>query len=150
MIGALAMLLGVAVIAGWLVLYRDWRRSVNWPRVEATVRHVSVDAAKGSLPEKLTFDLDGFAPRIRYSYTVDEQTYAGQRLSAVREPFFAGKSEADAFAARFPEGGRFPLYVDPANPRTAFAERRLNWPDLAPLGAAIVLTLYGAVVIVPT
>ena len=150
MLGALAMLLGVAVIAGWLVLYRDWRRSIDWPRVEATVRHVSVEETKGSLPDKLKFDLNGFTPRIRYSYSVEGQTYAGQRLSAVREPFFAEREDAEAFAARFPQSGRFQLYVDPENPRTAFAERRLTWPDLAPLGAAGVLTIYGAIAIVPS
>jgi hypothetical protein len=139
------LLLGLVAITGWLILLQDWRASATWEKVPATVKAVKVNEGKGSIPEKLQFQKQGYHVTMSYIYDIDGQRYVGKRFGALRQPFFLTQEEVNTFKHRFPLGGSFPVRVNLAQPTQALVERRLTWFDLMPGGIGIAMVLLGMV-----
>jgi hypothetical protein len=144
MLSFFALLTGIIVLAGWMVLLKDWRRSASWTRQSASVKAVHIEEATQSIPERLKFNVEGYKVRVVYIYKIGPQRYVGQRFSATQEPFFETRNEAEAFAERFPIDGIFPILVDMENPENAVVQRKLETADLIPGIAGLALVLLGA------
>lgn len=147
MLAVFALLCGMLLLIGWLVLIRDWWESVRWPHVEGTVRGTLVEPAIQSHPFKPWQELSGYRPVVRYAYTVAEQTYVGSRYSATREPFFENEEQAQRFTERFPIGGRLQVRVNPLDAKSALLVRQLSLADAMPGYLAMGCLLVGALTI---
>ncbi|MCB1507983.1 MAG: DUF3592 domain-containing protein [Hyphomicrobiaceae bacterium] len=144
MLSAFALFAGVAIIGGWLVLTKDWRDSARFSAKPAFIRKTRIEAGRGSLPERMRFDVEGYYFRIAYAYQVEGQTYLGKRFSAMREPFFLSEADAEAFAALYPEESAITIRVDPENPARTLVERQLIFADKLPLYAGLAALALGA------
>ncbi|MFK7793682.1 MAG: DUF3592 domain-containing protein [Devosiaceae bacterium] len=140
MLGAFALFCGIIILAAWLFMIRDWLTSMRWSQVPGTVRGSVVEPIKRTDPYRPWVTQDGFRAVLRYAYSVEDQTYLGNRYSATREPFFANQADANRFLKRFPLGGRLSVRVNPDDAKQSLLVRELTAPDAMPgyLGMACV------------
>jgi hypothetical protein len=125
--GFLALvLIGVVVVA---MLYAQQMRMVNqdielaqttlsWPRADgvvtaSAVRSVRIHQGKGTVP--------GFKNEIRYQYFVNGQTFNGRVIHLGYRPT-RDRAEAEALAAKYPEGAAVRPAYDPHLPRRSVLE----------------------------
>ena len=123
-------ILGPAILVGGLIgwgaallEYRTSLRSAAWPSVTGVVRASEVETSiqrRSSGPNRTSYLFS-----LRYEYTVDSQTYEGDRIR------FGGYGDgtrefADAAVARFPVGAEVTVYYDPDDPGEAVLERGAN------------------------
>ncbi|MEM1288784.1 MAG: DUF3592 domain-containing protein [Pseudomonadota bacterium] len=129
MVAGFALLCGFSLLAAWGVQVRDWITSSNWQTTRGTIRGSLVEEAER---RDILGAVNGFRPIIRYAYQVDGQTYVSARFSAVREPFFDSKQEAEAFVEKFPVGNHVRVRVNPKRPRQSVLERKITAGDALP------------------
>lgn len=111
---ATAVTLGVAVLLGRTLLLA--RRARSWPLVDAVITRSELEVDEG-------YDL-----RVEYRYTIGPHTYTGDRVRFGGLPGMLRKRNADALAARYPQGGRIAVRVDPASPGRAVIELGVGSP----------------------
>lgn len=117
-LGAGALLLGLACVI-WIVLSK--RRSYgtpNWPRVVGRILDVSVATLARETPAGM---VTTFTPMVRYEYAVEGEIYVGQRVHVHRNETLTTprRSEADRLVARYGVNDPVDVFYNPAVPQQA-------------------------------
>ena len=89
----------------------------SWPATTGTVLMSSVQS-------KRTGNSTSFYPAVVYQYTVNGQSYQGQRIKA-GEQFLNIRiiGDAEATVRRYPSGAQVTVYYNPASPAESALER---------------------------
>ncbi|SEQ49693.1 Protein of unknown function [Faunimonas pinastri] len=135
-------LAGLGFLGLWLFRSRPNGHTARWPSVPATV--LASIARPAPRPEVATPDdagtedeaADRFVPSVHYRYSVDGESFYGDRLRA-GEGDAAPIEDVRRVLARYPEGGMLEIRYDPKAP----AESTLDVPEPrspAPLMAAVI------------
>lgn len=90
------------------------RATSAWPATEATILSGDLDRTARIEPRGVTSS--DYTPRIRYSYSVGDHTYVGERVSFVQ---LTSEHAARSVLERFSAGARVPVYYDPHHPAEA-------------------------------
>lgn len=125
---------GAAVLALGIRIIRLDRAIARWPRVPATVVKTTYTVAEGtSRVDGADIASTAFAPAIQYRYTVQGKTHTGTKYTRSFIPTSADKVKQ--ILDRYPEGARVDVFVDPADPSSAYLEAHTS------AGAVILLVL---------
>lgn len=91
------------------------KQAANWPTVPGTVVSSQVQTVRG------TESGVSYEPHVVYTYTVDGQTYTGDKLnfSAWRS---TGKAEPQKKVDAYPVGAEVSVHYNPKKPREAVLE----------------------------
>lgn len=65
-----------------------------------------------------------YSPRLKYTYTVQGQTYTGSQITFGFQKSYNSESSAAAVLQRYPVGGQVMVIYDPHNPAEAALERK--------------------------
>lgn len=111
---------GVFVLISAAISRSRANASLNWSGTQGTVTESYVH-------KKESYDSDqgsttSYIPRVKYSYTVNQQSFEGDRIH-----FGVGKSSrkaAEEVVNRYPAGSTLMVYYDPQKPQQAVLERR--------------------------
>lgn len=119
--------LGVGLLGAGVLTRAMGRRCARWPSTDGLVLESRIDATSGARHR----------PVLRYTYTVEGETFESRRIS------YAGYSsdpgELSALIAPWPQGQRATVYYDPTFPGRAVLERRMpaGWQRLVGLGLGL-------------
>ncbi|MGD8558943.1 MAG: DUF3592 domain-containing protein [Gammaproteobacteria bacterium] len=135
------IILGLFVLAGLLATLWGWwiirnaRKTQHWPAVEGVIEESGVDQQE-------------LLPRIRYRYTVEQQTY--NQLMKFSGDITPTQEFAAHYAEKFPVGRQVQVYYKPGQPDIATLEPGAGKGDwlvlaigLAMLGFGILFLLMG-------
>jgi hypothetical protein len=117
------LLLLVALGFGWSGLQdlRTARASAGWAAADGRIVVTTFDQNVG---RRRRSSSTTYYVTINYTYTVDGQTYSGDRYSVVSSSFVSSNAEAtQEVLRRYPEGAAVTVYYDPARPGAAVLER---------------------------
>lgn len=112
------------------------RRSLTWPRVDATV--------VGSLVVKQG---NTRSPRLAFDYEVAGQKHVGQRLWVGPRSLSVSGNWADRVTSRYPVGAMVKVAVDPTDAAYSVLEpgmQALHWLLLAAAAAFVVTGLFAS------
>jgi hypothetical protein len=115
-----------------------WRRAIGTV-VESSIARDTDNNADGR--SKTNYEL-----RVRYSYSVDGQTFTGDRQGFFgRTTRHLTQSEAEAYLQRIAPGGAIEVWYDPAKPAESVQDRAIPAMWWIVLALGLVFTLGGAV-----
>jgi hypothetical protein len=133
-----AAVLGLAATVMLAVFVRQWReaREVrSWPSVSGRVTLSTVEVYDDGVRRErngIRYVVNRYMPVIEYVYEVGGTRYVSRSIhrNTVRG---GGERQAQALAARYPEGAAIEVRYDPRDPQSAVLEQGLgsNWSILA-------------------
>lgn len=113
-------MVGVAVVIGGVAAFFIWMGAAErdralaaqaWPTVPGTITESRVAESRGAKGRRESSAI------VRYTYAVDGTSYEGNRLS-----FIVATDSAASRVARFRQGDRVEVHVNPNDPTTAVLE----------------------------
>lgn len=122
---ACTVILPILVLGGiGFFLYRRNQQSNAYRQSAQTWPSTSGTVLMSTVQSKRTGRSRSTYPVVVYQYTVNRQSYQGQRIKA-GEQFFNIRvaGQAQATAARYPAGTAVTVYYNPANPAESALER---------------------------
>jgi hypothetical protein len=110
--------------------------AMNWEPVEGEIletriqMHSSIsDTGAGNQEYRRQY-----SPLVQYQWTVNGDTYTGDRYRLGESmPLHKTSAEARQAAKAFPRGGKITVYFDPGAPSSAVLERSVSWAVFVPL-----------------
>ena len=136
--GSLLVFVGALVFLGYMArVYSQAEAVRQWPTAQGEILKTWVSVRSDS-------EDDEYVPEVRYRYTVEGQTYTGDRLRAA--PVSAGsRNGAERMLAAYPQGAVVRVYYNPQNPAESVLEpgvARSFWFFLAGGVAWVFVGLY--------
>lgn len=126
-IGAMMVLVGVALLVYSVVVLVRAYRSRRWPVVEAEIVETYVKYRSG---RRATYE-----PIIRYRYTRNGRAYEGDRILFCALTLTSSEEEAERFLGCLTDGAAIPVHVSPTNPSLSVIEPGVyiawSWPAIA-------------------
>jgi uncharacterized protein DUF3592 len=116
-------LVGIGLLAWWLVSRRRVAASQAWPAAQGQI-------AAASLHSYTRSDSDGndttyYEPKIEYAYTVGGQPLTGKRV-AFGAAASTSRARAEQIVSRYAPGAAVAIYYNPERPQEAVLERSVS------------------------
>ena len=111
-INVLVIGVAISILATWVD--HAARRAESWPVTEGMILNSGVKAERGKHRR--------YAPKIIVSYEVQGVPYRGNRIGVALLKRFGNRSQAERYAAKYPEGKRVTVHYNPQKPDRYYIE----------------------------
>lgn len=113
------------------------RASASWPRTTGTITALNIAEVERSINDS---EYIVYRPEVTYTYTVADQTFAGQRLG-FGDQTKSGRDAAEKLLAPYQLRGPAQVFYDPADPQSSTLSTKAS----GTLSAQIMGVLFTAV-----
>jgi hypothetical protein len=96
--------------------------SQGWPSVPGEI--VEARISRNSHEDSDGDTSYSYSPRLKYTYTVQNQTYTGSQITFGFQKTHASELAAAAALQRYPVGAKVNVFYNPQNPKDAALERK--------------------------
>ena len=154
----LSTLFGLVALVGGLILSiwgaREWQSALSskdWPTVSGTVVHSELKKRlKARRPgQKSHQSRTQFTPEIRYDYTVEGQSFTGDRVS-YGDYSSSNEAQMKAVVAQYPVGKSVTVFYDPEDPSSSLLESGFGWTPVAISALGGVFAIVGGMTLLRT
>jgi uncharacterized protein DUF3592 len=127
-LGCVGIIILAFVGGGAYLIYRT-RQSQNQADASQGWSSVTGQVVESDVSHRTTTDADGamndsYAPRVRYTYRVNDADYAGDKIVFGFMTSYNVDAKAREVLTKYPVGQQVTVYYDPANPENAVLERK--------------------------
>jgi len=122
-VSAIFALVGVGLLAWWVIARRRAAASQAWPAAPGQITSAMVHSfqRRDNEGDVTTY----YEPRVEYAYTIAGETHTGKRI-AFGAPASANRKRAEQAISHYAPGTAVEVYYNPARPADAVLERSVS------------------------